>query len=195
MAARLKEDSWLDISGVKTFGTARTVRNVIDHVIERHGEIAWSGGLIFRGQRQALLGTGRGSRKGYRLELSFSRGNGIKGIPFSERKKNPEMVKEIKRHFAQLECDLLTEFRAQAERFFAQTPTESWGWIAIVLHHGIPTRLLDWTSNLLAGLWFAVERDPEQDHPASLWIYMSELGRRYSVKAKGKMQRLPTPKR
>ncbi len=35
--------------------------------------------------------------------------------------------------------------------------------LSIAQHWGMPTRLLDWTANALAGLWFAVSSDPPND--------------------------------
>jgi hypothetical protein len=55
-----------------------------------------------------------------------------------------------------IESDLYDEFRRCAGQLFNLKPDDDWDWYFLMQHHGVPTRLLDWTDGALIALHFAV---------------------------------------
>ncbi len=61
------------------------------------------------------------------------------------------------------ERSLVEIFKREAHGLLPALPKTDWELLSLARHHGLPTRLLDWTHNLLVALYFAVEHNPEVD--------------------------------
>lgn len=68
------------------------------------------------------------------------------------------------------EIAVFSMFKQQARPHIATAPLSDVEWLSIAQHYGLPTRLLDWTDNLLVAAWFAVEPAGEKRVDSAIWI-------------------------
>ncbi|HML95586.1 MAG TPA: FRG domain-containing protein [Thermodesulfobacteriota bacterium] len=134
----------------------REIKSIVDYValvMEQKSEAEKLGNmsdLLFRGQRRDWELLPRLGRLSLRGEI-----NNIEKL----------ILEEFKRTSLPL-----TEFK----------PENDWDVLALAQHHGLPTRLLDWTYSALAGLWFAVNETPSKDkngkeEPGVVWILKAQV--------------------
>jgi hypothetical protein len=104
----------------------------------------------------------------------------VDGLVFRGQREDMPLVPKLSRlqpremSRAQLERLMLDEFQRTAPPYLDITPQNTLEWLSVARHYGMATRLLDWTFNPLAALWFVVERPAEQDRDGVVWMLESE---------------------
>lgn len=132
-----------------------------------------------------------------KLEWSY-RGQGSSEWPISSSLERCSFEGPIER-IASVEHQILEEFKRAAQhylrkKFLPKTLTE---WLALIQHHGSPTRLIDFTRSPYVAAYFAFEQPEPNVEFVSIWIvnmvafYQRSI---YYLEAKGvEQQKLRPP--
>lgn len=118
--------------------------SIISNIEDFHKLIKnhWDNHYVYRGE----------SSTNYELRPSYGRDkiNNLKNCENTER-------------------EYFEDFKRAAIPFIEQSHKNDWDWISVAQHHGLHTRLLDWSKNPLVALFFAINDIKRED--AVLYIF------------------------
>lgn len=130
-----------------------------------HGELGQNGEgkrrLYFRGQSKRAT-------EGYQLTPSVARYKHLGTLTLPERE--------------QKECEVLETFSNHLLTYVQHRPQTAWEELAIAQHHGLPTRFMDWTTNPLVALYFAVRNTGSRDADSAVYVLISNPKRYADLK-------------
>lgn len=92
----------------------------------------------------------------------------FRGQPNAAFDLNPGVFRSL--DFERSERQMLDEFKHSALSRSDVHPEDYWDWLVLAQHHGLPTRLLDWSEDPLQALFFAVSGVSSADVDAKLFV-------------------------
>jgi hypothetical protein len=82
----------------------------------------------------------------------------------------------------QKECEVLETFSNHLLTYVQHRPQTAWEELAIAQHHGLPTRFMDWTTNPLVALYFAVRNTGGRSADSAVYVLISNPKRYADLK-------------
>jgi hypothetical protein len=72
---------------------------------------------------------------------------------------------------AQIESAMISAFKGAAHLYEDALPStnDDLSWLAVMQHHGVPTRLMDWTRSPYVAAYFAAEHSPREPCSFTVW--------------------------
>lgn len=85
-----------------------------------------------------------------------------------------EFGKDDKLNLKKAERNMFRLFKERALPFLEFVPQNDWDLLALAAHHGLPTKLLNWTRNPLVAAYFAVcDREDKDESLGAIYVYDS----------------------
>jgi hypothetical protein len=81
----------------------------------------------------------------------------------------PKIARYEVKDVEKIERDMLEDFQRRSVHLIDYHPGNSWDWLALAQHHGMATRLLDWTENPLIALWFSMATEVKDTDYSVVW--------------------------
>lgn len=88
----------------------------------------------------------------------------------SRIERDADQFSSLSAYLPYCEGEILREFQRRAHHYLASPPDENelLEWLALIRHHGGPTRLLDFSHSFYVAAFFAVE-ESRKNKPAAVW--------------------------
>lgn len=96
---------------------------------------------------------------------------------FRGQHMNAPLVPSIARYhhnndITEIERKMLLDLRRRGKMLLPDTISEEWELLIFAQHYGLKTRLLDWSSNPLVALYFAIKDIDDSDSPSYVYSFM-----------------------
>ena len=109
------------------------------------------------------------------------------------KKGSQKVKKEIGEYLGYSEGRLFDKFSERVEQFtsIGEAAADTiLGKLALMQHHGVPTRLIDWTESSYVATYFAVEEATDLEGTCAIWAISSEWCQEKSAMAVRKKMKL-----
>ena len=133
---------------------------------------------VFRGQRDEK----------WEISSSLER-----AIPPGWEKSSKKIKQEVGEFLGYSEERLFNKFSERVEQFTSMGEAAAdtvLGKLALMQHHGVPTRLIDWTESPYVATFFAIEEAPSFEGNCAVWAVSSEWCQAKSARAVRKKLKL-----